>query len=131
MAEGERPAGEKKREERWREEAQFFDEWADRAAGEVRAIDPLALKRYSSPHLRRRFNKEFRFRVLGSLRGKRVLDVGCGDGVNAVLLASLGAEVTGIDVSPKAIDLATQRAKLSGVASSTRFLCSPLENADL
>jgi 2-polyprenyl-3-methyl-5-hydroxy-6-metoxy-1,4-benzoquinol methylase len=131
MAEGERPAGEKKREERWREEAQFFDEWADRAASEVRAIDPLALKRYSSPHLRRRFNKEFRFRVLGSLRGKRVLDVGCGDGVNAVLLASLGAEVTGIDVSPKAIDLATQRAKLSGVAASTRFLCSPLENADL
>ncbi len=121
--------GNKSREERWREEAQFFDEWADRAAREVRPVDPLALARYASP--RRRFNKEFRFRVLGSLTGKRVLDVGCGDGTNAILLASLGAQVTGIDVSPKAVELAAKRAELSGVSASTHFLCSPLETADL
>jgi 2-polyprenyl-3-methyl-5-hydroxy-6-metoxy-1,4-benzoquinol methylase len=124
-------SGNKPREERWREEARFFDQQADRAAREIRPIDPLALARYSSHHLRRRFNKEFRFRVLGALAGKRVLDVGCGDGTNSILLASLGAQVTGIDVSPKAIELAAERAKLSGVSASTRFLCGPLETADL
>jgi 2-polyprenyl-3-methyl-5-hydroxy-6-metoxy-1,4-benzoquinol methylase len=122
-------AARRTREERWRKEAQFFDEWAGRAAQDVRPIDPLTVARYRSP--RRRFNKEFRFRVLRSLEGKQVLDVGCGDGTNAVLLASLGANVTGIDVSPKAIELAARRAELSGVADRTRFLCSPLETADL
>lgn len=92
-------------------------------------IDPLTVARCRSP--RRQFNKEFRFRVLGSLEGKQVLDVSCGDGTNAVLLASLGAIVTGIDVSPKAIELAARRAELSGVAGRTRFLCSPLETAEL
>src|SRR5260221_463515 len=71
-----------KREERWEKEVKFFDEWADRSAQSVRPIDPLAVRRYSSPRLRRRFSKEYRFRVLGSLDGKQVLDVGCGDGMN-------------------------------------------------
>lgn len=123
--------GNKPREERWREEAHFFDEWAGRAGNEIHPIDPLALARYGSSHLRRRFNKEFRFRILGTLAGKRVLDVGCGDGTNAILLASLGAQVTGIDVSPKAVDLAAKRAELSGVSASARFICGPLETADL
>jgi 2-polyprenyl-3-methyl-5-hydroxy-6-metoxy-1,4-benzoquinol methylase len=124
-------SGNKPREERWREEARFFDEWADRAFSDARPIDPLALARYGSPHVRRRFNKEFRFRILGKLPGKRVLDIGCGDGTNAILLASLGAQVTGIDVSPKAVELAAKRAELSGVSASTRFVCAPLETADL
>ena len=59
----------------------------------------------SSPALRRRFNKEFRFMLMGDLRGKAVLDVGCGDGLNAVMLARLGARVTGVDVSPRAVAL--------------------------
>jgi 2-polyprenyl-3-methyl-5-hydroxy-6-metoxy-1,4-benzoquinol methylase len=119
------------REERWRKEARFFDEWADRSARSIGPIDPLALRRYSARRLRRRFNKEYRFRVLGPVAGKQVLDVGCGDGMNAVLLAKLGAQVTGIDVSPKAVEVARQRAEVNGVSERTRFLCAPLENADL
>ena len=38
--------------------------------------------------------------------GERVLDVGCGSGVVADLLASMGAEVTGIDANAKAIEFA-------------------------
>jgi 2-polyprenyl-3-methyl-5-hydroxy-6-metoxy-1,4-benzoquinol methylase len=121
----------KQRKERWQEEAEFFDEWANVSAQSLRPIDPLTIRRYSSPRLRRRFNIECRFRVLGSLAGKQVLDVGCGDGINAVLLAKLGAHVTGIDISPKAVELAQRRAEVSGVAGQTRFLCSPLETVDL
>ncbi len=121
----------RRREERWSEEAKFFDEWAQRASEEAGPIDPLVLARYGANPPRRRFNKEFRFRILGSLAGKRVLDVGCGDGHNAVTLAKLGATVTGIDVSPGAIDLARRCAELSGVSGSTEFLCSPVEELNL
>jgi 2-polyprenyl-3-methyl-5-hydroxy-6-metoxy-1,4-benzoquinol methylase len=117
------------RQERWNTEAQFFDEWAAKAAEEITPTDPLALKRYSPP-LRRKFHQEYCFLVMGSLKGKTVLDVGCGDGANAVLLAQLGATVTGIDISPKAIELARKRAEINGVKDTARFTCSPLETAD-
>jgi SAM-dependent methyltransferase/DNA-binding MarR family transcriptional regulator len=55
----------------------------------------------------------------GLLRG-RVLDVGCGTGEHVLLVASLGLEATGIDVSPKAIELAKQKATARKL--SARFL---------
>lgn len=118
-------------QQRWDTEARFFDEWAAKAGEAVKPIDPRTLARYGARPPRRRFNKEFRFRVLGDLSGRRVLDVGCGDGANAVLLAKLGANVTGIDVSPKAIQLAQRRAEINGVAERTSFVCQPLEQANL
>lgn len=41
-----------------------------------------------------------------SLAGKRVLDVGCGGGLLSEGMASLGADVTGIDLSEKALGVA-------------------------
>jgi ubiquinone/menaquinone biosynthesis C-methylase UbiE len=41
-------------------------------------------------------------------RGRKVLDVGCGTGVDAVRFATAGALVTGVDIAPSAIDLATK-----------------------
>ena len=48
-------------------------------------------------------------RLLGGeegLRGKRVLDVGCGLGAGSWLLAQGGARVTGVDISEDAIEWA-------------------------
>src|ERR1700687_2734918 len=119
----------KSRQERWKSEAEFFDEWAAKAAQRITPTDPLTIRRYSPP-LRRKFNKEFRFLLMGNLRGQSLLDVGCGDGSNAVMLAQLGALVTGIDISPKAIELAWKRAQINGVKDSVRFCCSQLETAN-
>ena len=119
------------RAERWREEAAFFDRAAQDIGDEALPIDPLALRRYSAPVLRRRFNKEFRFRLMGDLRGKTILDVGCGDGLNTVMLARLGARVTGVDVSPRAVERARRRAEVNGVSGRVRLLASPIEAADL
>jgi SAM-dependent methyltransferase len=47
--------------------------------------------------------------LLPPIKGKRVLDAGCGPGVYAQLLASQGAEVVGIDRSPRMVELARKR----------------------
>lgn len=119
------------RQKRWEQEARFFDE-AARSIDEGRLpIDPLTLGRYSRPSLRKKFNKEFRLRILGRLTGKTLLDVGCGDGHNAVMFARMGARVTGLDVSPGAVELARRRAHVNGVSALTTFICSPVETADI
>jgi ubiquinone/menaquinone biosynthesis C-methylase UbiE len=47
------------------------------------------------------------FEMIGPVAGKRVLDIGCGEGHNTRILARAGAKVTGIDISPKMIAYAT------------------------
>lgn len=44
--------------------------------------------------------------LLGDITGCRVLDAGCGEGYLARVLAARGARVTGIDLSPRLIELA-------------------------
>lgn len=48
------------------------------------------------------------------LRGKRVVDLGCGPGLYAQALAGRGADVTGIDFSSTSIDYARARAAATG-----------------
>ena len=123
------PAG--GREARWKQEARFFDERADRIDDQSLYIDPLAWRRYTRPRLRRRFSPEFRLRVLGDLRGKKLLDIGCGDGLNGVMFAKMGADVTGLDVSAGAIRVAHRRAVVNGVADRMKLVCAPAETAGL
>jgi|SRR5215472_12509102 len=49
------------------------------------------------------------------VRGKRVLDLGCGDGRFALGVASLASRVDGIDPDPEAIAAARKNARESGV----------------
>jgi SAM-dependent methyltransferase len=48
-------------------------------------------------------------------RGRSVLDVGCGAGVDLARFARGGAEVTGVDVSPSAIELARTNFEQQGL----------------
>jgi len=52
--------------------------------------------------------------------GLRVLDYGCGTGDWGLMLATEGATVTLLDLSPKAIELVLRRARASGVADRVR-----------
>jgi 2-polyprenyl-3-methyl-5-hydroxy-6-metoxy-1,4-benzoquinol methylase len=122
-----KPARERARTARWQEEAGFFDA---RAPDEIRGIDPRVAMRYARS-TRAWFNKEYRFRVLGPLHGHRVLDVGCGTGDNAILLALAGGDVTAVDVSRRSIEVARKRARASGLPRLPRFVCAPIESADL
>ena len=55
-----------------------------------------------------------------SLRGARVLDVGCGGGLLAESLARAGAEVTAIDLAPSMVDTARMHALDSGLTIDYR-----------
>lgn len=55
----------------------------------------------------------------GAIRG-RVLDAGCGTGEHTLMVAARGVDAVGIDVSPRAIELAKGKAADRGVAA--RFL---------
>jgi SAM-dependent methyltransferase len=50
--------------------------------------------------------------------GARLLDVGCGPGRHAVLLAQAGLAVTGVDVSRRFLDLAADSARAAGARAS-------------
>ncbi len=54
---------------------------------------------------------------LASLRGKTVLDVGCGGGILAEAMANRAAEVTGIDLAAKPLGVARLHAMEAGVAN--------------
>ncbi len=57
---------------------------------------------------------------LASLRGKRILDAGCGPGTYGIMLAQKGNEVTGVEISPAAVEVANQRAKQKGANFSAQ-----------
>lgn len=60
------------------------------------------------------------FDLVGSLRGKHVLDVGTGDGTYAIEAAARGAVVTALDLEPEMLDAASARASTRGVALALR-----------
>jgi 2-polyprenyl-3-methyl-5-hydroxy-6-metoxy-1,4-benzoquinol methylase len=53
-------------------------------------------------------------------RGKRVLEVGCGIGTDAVNFARNGAEYTGIELSKTSLDLAKRRFEVFGLTGDLR-----------
>src|SRR5947208_16303026 len=50
--------------------------------------------------------------LLGDVRGKNVLDLGCGEGGYARELAKRGARVTGVDGSPRLVEVARSRSTI-------------------
>jgi SAM-dependent methyltransferase len=60
-------------------------------------------------------------RLAGRLEGQRVLDVGCGPGAFARLLANRGAQVVGVDLSPRMVEAARESAAEAGLGDRTRF----------
>lgn len=66
-----------------------------------------------------RMEAGFVARALGLQEGQRVLDLCCGQGRHAVLLASMGFEVTGLDLSEQYLRLASEAAEKHGLRVET------------
>jgi SAM-dependent methyltransferase len=65
--------------------------------------------------------------LLGEVAGLRIVDAGCGPGINAELLAKRGATVHGIDVTPEMIELAEQRCRGLHADFQLADLAKPLD----
>lgn len=62
--------------------------------------------------------------VVGGLRGRRVVDVGCGGGLLTEGLARAGAQATGIDLAEASLDVARAHAAKSGLAVDYRCVAT-------
>lgn len=56
---------------------------------------------------------------LDELAGKDVLEIGCGSGVHAKLLAEAGARLTAVDLTPTAVEMTRRRLELHGLEGTT------------
>lgn len=85
----------------------------DRLAAEWnRAVESWAdFVREGKDYYRDEMNNPAFFKLIGNVRGKRVLDLACGEGHNTRILARKGAKVVGVDFSKKLIEFAKQKEK--------------------
>src|SRR6516225_4551913 len=72
-------------------------------------ITPAEVDRYLDPPSDVIYPLEYAFHLLGDIRGKVVLDLGCGSGECLLPLAKRGGVVKGIDISAGLIDIARRR----------------------
>lgn len=69
--------------------------------------------------------------LLNNSKDAKIIEYGCGKGSYAFKLAEYGAElVTGIDISPVAINIAEKEAKARGIADKVSFMVMDGENLE-
>jgi 2-polyprenyl-3-methyl-5-hydroxy-6-metoxy-1,4-benzoquinol methylase len=112
-----------------------------RSAEEARAYtftpaNDAQINRYLNPPSDTPYGLEYAFYLLGDIRGKIVLDLGCGKGENLVPLALRGAEVRGLDLSPDLLAwakkrISTARVKADLIAGSAYHTGLPDESVDV
>ena len=78
--------------------------------------------RYLDPPADTVYPLEYACYLLGDVRGKVVVDYGCGNGENTLILASRGALVKAIDISPDLVALARKRIAANGLESRVEFI---------
>jgi SAM-dependent methyltransferase len=67
--------------------------------------------------------------ALGNVEGLRLLHPQCHFGLDTLAWARAGAQVTGLDFSPVAIDAARQLAQRTGLAERATFVCARIDEA--
>lgn len=66
--------------------------------------------------------KEAVLSAVGSVDGKRVLEIACGTGRFTTMLAERGAEIVGLDISPAMLQEGRKKARAAGVADHLDFM---------
>ncbi|MFA6601155.1 MAG: class I SAM-dependent methyltransferase [Candidatus Omnitrophota bacterium] len=79
-------------------EQEFHNRWAENIPLE----DLRVRESFESPTA---LENRFALERMGDLRGKRILDLGCGAGETAVYFSLAGAEVTGCDISERSLEV--------------------------
>src|SRR4029077_5126561 len=125
---GNRAIPDKQEQARLADEARFADQAYARYAHDL-LLNQIFFKKYAEPQDDWDW-RQYGAKLLGSVKGCRVLDYGCGQGEEAVYLAKMDGYVTAIDISPVGVRLTNERAKLNGVGdrvSAMLMRCDPTE----
>jgi SAM-dependent methyltransferase len=113
-----------------------------RSAIAASKIPPLVVPqetfaRFRAPAETTPFPLDYAFHLLGDIKGKTVLEYGCGDGRYTVLLAERGAKVIALDISAPLLALARKRLEINGcegvelMLGSAHALPLPDESVDI
>lgn len=102
------------RDDRRAREVLFYDNWAWRVDHDNTGVE-RAFEGSTSPENR------FILRHLGPLQGKRLLDLGCGNGESSVYFALQGASCVASDISAAMLERAAALAVKRGVAIETKL----------
>lgn len=70
---------------------------------------------------------QFATQELDGRTDRRLLDIGCGAGCNAIPLAAMGWNVLGVDLSQPMLDAAQKRAQEHGLTDRLKFRLAPME----
>lgn len=106
-----------------KEEEKFHDEWAKSINIDEVMVDNF-FEACTSPENRIIIDS------LGNLKGKRVLELGCGAGEASVYLAKQGAQVTATDLSSEMLFVVEKVAKKHGVSVTTKQSTSDRINSE-
>lgn len=91
-------------------------------------VDDIIKDEYlSSDNLVWRLDKTSYIMARGLIRTpcKTALDMGCGSGLQSLLLSHYAEKVTGVDINPRAVNLAKFNARLNGITNA-EFICGDL-----
>ena len=105
-----------------RAEVQRSADEAARNSARNLVINEREVLRYLDPPADSYYPLEYSYHLLGDISGKTVLEYGCGDGANTVVLARRGAKVKALDISPELISVARQRLAANHVEGEVEFI---------
>jgi SAM-dependent methyltransferase len=86
-----------------RDVALHWNENAETWAAQVREGWDVFREHYNNPAF---------LEFVGDISGRQVLDAGCGEGYNTRIFARRGARMTGVDLSPKMLELAREEERV-------------------
>ncbi|HBP51129.1 MAG: Methyltransferase, UbiE/COQ5 family [Candidatus Shapirobacteria bacterium GW2011_GWE1_38_10] len=105
-------------------EENFYDNWVKEVKAEKINVEEL-FTAITAPE------NEYILKYLGPLKGKRILEVGCGFGEASVYFAKKGARVVASDISQKMVDFVKKLSKLNGVETKVlKFSCNRIPFPD-
>src|SRR5436190_5985180 len=100
------------------------DFWDARPCNIRHSLQPVGTREYFDEVERRKYFVEPhipQFAEFSRWRDNRVLEIGCGIGTDTINFARAGARVTAFDLSPKSLELASQRAKVFDLSDQIQF----------
>jgi SAM-dependent methyltransferase len=114
----------------------YFGSFADDyhrafAGGGRHALHALINRLFRNKTFHRRTAVVTEWLAAHDVRGKRVLDLGCGSGEVSIAAARLGARVTGLDIVEDMVEIARREARAAGVGDRTEFRVADLLRSEL